>query len=155
STPFPGLEEPTFHKMSLEGLKAWGNKQNTILTYLEAGSSFDTELPLYRSFTLGGFQRMSGFNNDQLSGNHEALLRLTYIRSFAKALPFNITGYFIGSSIETGNVWEEADDISPEDMKLSGSIFSGIKTPLGPIYIGYGIRSLEKGIFYFYLGPVF
>ena len=155
STPFPGLEEQEFHKLLLKGLGAWSNKHNTILAYLEAGSSFDTELPLYRSFTLGGFQRISGLNLDELIGNYEGLFRITYIRSFAKTLPFSITGYFIGSSIETGNVWEEVDNISLEDMKLSGSIFSGIKTPLGPVYIGYGIRSLEKGIFYFYLGPVF
>jgi len=83
------------------------------------------------------------------------LVRLTYIRSFAKALLFNITGYFIGSSLEVGNVWEDADDISLEDINLSGAIFCGVKTPLGPLYIGYGIRSIDKGIFYFYLGPVF
>jgi len=154
-TPFPGLEETEFQMLSVKELLAWTKSQNTILAYMEAGTSFETDLPIYRRFTLGGFQIMSGFNNDQLSGNYEGFVRLTYIRSFAKTLPFNISGYFIGSSLETGNAWERTDDISLEDINLSGSIFCGVKTPLGPMYIGYGIRSLEKGIFYFYLGPVF
>ena len=153
--PFPGLEETEFQMLSVKELLAWTESHNTILAYIEAGTSFDTDLPIYRRFTLGGFQRMSGFNHDQLSGNYEGLVRLTYIRSFAKALLFNITGYFIGSSLEVGNAWEDVDDISLEDINLSGAIFCGVKTPLGPLYIGYGIRSIDKGIFYFYLGPVF
>ncbi|MDD3726279.1 MAG: patatin-like phospholipase family protein [Candidatus Ratteibacteria bacterium] len=154
-SPLPVLEDNEFQQLSIKGLEAWNHSNNTLIAYIEAGTSFDTELPIYRTFYLGGFQRMSGFDHYELTGNHALLFRLSYIRDFEKLLPFNISGYFVGSSIEAGNVWEDTDDISLDEMKLSGSVFTGIKTPLGPIYIGYGIRSPEEGIFYFYLGPVF
>ncbi|MCX8083032.1 MAG: patatin-like phospholipase family protein [bacterium] len=154
-TPFPYLEEEEFQQLSFKGLTVWSNLHNTFSGYIEAQTSLDTELPLYRTFNLGGFQRMSGFDHYELSGNNTLLLRLSYIRDFEKLLPFNISGYFIGASLEAGNAWDDLDDISLEKTRLSGSIFTGIKTLLGPVYIGYGIRSLEKGIFYFYLGPVF
>ncbi|MCM8778165.1 MAG: patatin-like phospholipase family protein [Candidatus Omnitrophica bacterium] len=154
-SPFPYFEEDEFKQLSFRGLTVWNNSNNTFTGYIEAHTSLDTELPMYRTFNLGGFQRMSGFDHYELSGSHTILFRLSYIRDFEKLLPFNISGYFIGSSIETGNAWQDIDDISLEDMQISGSIFAGIKTLLGPVYVGYGIRSLEKGIFYFYLGPVF
>lgn len=154
-SPFPLLEKEEFRQLSFRELNVWNNSNNTFTLYLEAQTSFDTELPMYRIFHLGGFQKMSGFDHYELSGYHTLLFRLSYIRDFEKPLPFNISGYFIGSSLESGNVWNDIDDITLEDMYLSGSIFAGIKTLLGPVYVGYGIRSLEKGIFYFYLGPVF
>lgn len=154
-SPFPFIEDDEFKHLSLKGLGAWSSSNNTLLAYMEAGTSLNTDLPIYRTFHLGGFQRLSGFDHYEISGDQTMLCRLSYIRTFEKPLPFNISGYFIGASLEAGNAWEEIEDIALEDARLSGSVFTGINTLLGPFYIGYGIRSLEKGIFYFYLGPVF
>ncbi len=155
-TTLPGIKaEKDFQQLTLKNSVAWTKLLNTVILSVEASGSMDTELPQYRKFSLGGFHRLSGFRDYEFTGNYSGLLRLTYLRETKIPLPPRGKNLFLGATIEGGQVWEEFTDISPEDLRLSGSIFAAFDTLLGPLYLGYGIRELDEGIIYVYLGPVF
>ncbi len=155
-TTLPGRrEDKEFRQLALKASSAWTKSRNTVLLSMEALSSMDTELPLYRKFSLGGFHRLSGFRDDEFTGNYAGLLKLTYMREIRKPLPPRQKNFFLGASIESGQAWEDFSDVSLEDLRLSGSVFLAFDTLMGPLYLGYGIRKIDEGIIYFYLGPAF
>ena len=49
---------------------------------------------------------------------------------------FSVPAY-LGASLEAGNVWDARSDIG-RDPILAGSIFVGLDSPFGPIFLGYG-----------------
>jgi NTE family protein len=103
-------------------------------------------------FQLGGFLNLSGFNNNALSGRHSAILTGVYYRRFTqlKFLP-----WYIGGSLELGNVWEDRDDISADSAIISGSVFLGADTPIGPFYTGYGYAEGGNSSLFLFLGKAF
>jgi len=152
----PGIDDSNeFRQLTVKTAGALTHGRNTLIASLEGSFSLDDSLPEYRKFSLGGFQRMSGFQYNEITGNYAGLLRLIYMREIPKALPFNINGFFIGGSVEAGDAWKDFSDISLDDMRLSGSVFLALETLFGPLYMGCGIRSLDDGIFYLHLGSVF
>ena len=55
-------------------------------------------------------------------------------------------------SMEYGNVFQTRDEIAFENGRAAGSAFLGLDTPLGPIYVAYGVAEGERGNYYFCLG---
>lgn len=103
-------------------------------------------------FRLGGFLNLSGLDQNSITGNHSALLSATYHRRFPqlKLLP-----WYIGGSIEHGNVWEDRGDMSWNDAITSGSVFLGAETFVGPLYLGYGQAEGGRNAGFFFLGKTF
>jgi len=75
-----------------------------------------------------------------------------YFRRFTqlKLLP-----WYIGGSLEYGNVWEDSSDISWDSGIAAGSLFLGADTPLGPFYLGYGHAEQGRDAAFLYLGKSF
>lgn len=132
------------------GAMSWG--ENTLLAGARIYSTFDNDAPLQNRFELGGLFNLSGYNVDQLTGQQLGLLRMVYMRRISD---FNLLPTYIGLSLESGNVWEDKDDIDFGDSILAGCIFLGIDTFLGPLYLGYGQAESNNNNFYFYLGKTF
>ncbi len=126
--------------------------KNTVLFGFEGGYSFDDAAPVERWFELGGFARLSGLIPDQLSGRHLGLFNLAYHRRINN---FDLLAAYGGFTLEAGNVWNDADDISFSDLRKSGSIFVGAETPLGPVYLAWGYSDSGDSTLYFYLGNPF
>jgi len=103
-------------------------------------------------FRMGGFFNLSGYSQDSISGQHSALLGTTYYRRFTglKYLP-----WYVGGTLEFGNVWEDKSDISWESLIASGSVFLGADTPLGPFYIGYGHAEAGRQSIFMSFGKTF
>lgn len=98
---------------------------------------------------LGGFLNVSGYGERELLGLNSLLLRGVYYRRLgAEGALFSLPAY-VGGSLEAGNVWFERRDMAFGDLRAAGSIFVGVESPLGPVFVGYG-RS-EGGIDQFYL----
>jgi NTE family protein len=120
------------------------------------GGSFNTTIDgtaqVQDRFQLGGFLNLSGFNNDALSGPHSANLAGVYYRRF-KQLKF--LPWYVGGSLELGNVWEDRDDISVDSAILAGSVFLGADTPIGPFYTGYGYAEGGNSSLFLFLGKTF
>jgi NTE family protein len=112
----------------------------------------DGTAAIQNRFRMGGFLDLSGLPQDYLSGAHTAILQAIYYRK-APLIPF--FDWYVGSSLELGNAWESRDDISVGSAILNGSVFLGLDTPLGPLYLGYGLAEGGSNAAFFYLGKTF
>jgi len=127
---------------------SWGD--NTLIGSVSGGSTVDDNAPLEGLFELGGFLRLSGLQQDELSGQSSGLLSLIYMHRLVNVQFFK--GY-AGASLETGNVWQRSEDVSFDNTITAGSLFVGFNTPIGPLYLGYGRTDTQRDSLYIYLGP--
>lgn len=130
---------------------------NTLGAYTMAGFfTVDGELEpegLVPHF-LGGFQKLSGLSENQLFGNVSVLMGGRAYRSFAFDSLFGNEA-FIGGSLEYGGVWLDWDDVDSDDALLHGSLFSGLETPLGPLFLALGFGEGGDVAAHFSLGSRF
>ncbi len=112
----------------------------------------NSDAPFHRLFHLGGFTRLSGFEHDELGGQHAALLAGTFYRRIGHSM---LLPFYAGFSIEYGNVFQERSKIDFSDGIAAGSIFVGLDTIIGPIYLAYGRAEGDRGNFYLFLGRSF
>ena len=134
----------------INGAKSWG--RNTLHAGARFFSTVDNDAPLQDLFQLGGLFNLSGYQQEELTGQHLGLLRLGYMR---KINDFNLMPAYMGVTLEKGNVWQDENDIDFDSLDTAGSLFLGLDTFLGPIYLGYGIAEGDNKSFYFYLGDIF
>jgi NTE family protein len=87
---------------------------------------------------LGGFLNLSGFSERSLFGNQSALGRAVLYRRTGKLDELFSTPFYVGASLEAGNTWHDKNDVRLDSLIYAGSIFAGLKTPLGPVFLGYG-----------------
>ena len=123
-------------------------KRNTLIPALIYNTTLDDEGSLESFFRGGGFLRLSGFQQDQLAGQHFGLLSLVYYRHVND---FPLFPVYLGGSLESGNVWQREGDVF-DDMRIAGSLFSGVDTPLGPLFVAYGLAEDGNDSFYLTLG---
>lgn len=137
--------------LKLSGAQSWGD--NTIITSISYGSTVSGETAITNRFELGGFLNLSGYKVGELSGQHYGLLSLSYLRRIYQSKFFPT---YAGAAFQMGNTWEDKDDIQFGDMISSGSIFVGTDTPIGPLYLGYGVaEGNNDGSAYLFLGNPF
>ena len=107
-------------------------------------------------FTLGGFLSLSGYTRDALAGNYLGLANLVYYRRFNEQsiLPTDLPVY-LGASLEAGNTWFFKEDAALDDLVFAGSLFLGVDSPLGPVYLGVGLGEDGQRALYLQVGQVF
>jgi len=127
---------------------SWGD--NTLIGELAGATTLDDDAPLEGLFRLGGFLRLSGFADQELSGQHLGLAELIYMRRLSDVKFFKA---YLGTSLELGNVWQNSSDVSLDNTILGGSVFLGLDTPIGPLYVAYGRTEMDDQSFYIFLGP--
>lgn len=123
---------------------------HTVIGRLAVAATLDDDAPLEGLFQLGGFLHLSGFNEQELSGQRAGLASLIYMR---RLFNVRLLRTFAGASVELGNVWQDSDAVSFDDTIFAGSIFLGFDTPIGPFYVGYGLADTHDRSAYIYLGP--
>jgi NTE family protein len=104
-------------------------------------------------FPLGGFLRLSGLERGQISGPHAGLTRAVWLRRSGETGGglFDVPLY-LGASLEAGNVWQSRSDISLESMIVNGSVFAGLDTYFGPLFLAAGLAEGGQSSFYLFLG---
>jgi NTE family protein len=113
-----------------------------------------TDVPEF--YRLGGFLRLSGLHTDELIGDDGGLLRLMYYRELSAFSLGSLTQkMYAGLSLETGNVYTNADPVTVKSLRAAGSIFVGANTIVGPAYIGYGYTDGGRNAFYLIIGQKF
>ncbi len=146
-----GAETP-FDQFQLDALsaKTWG--RHTFLFRARYGTTFSGEAPIQSLFRLGGFGDLSGFNENELSGQHFGVLSTSYFRRIGDIALLPV---YAGVSVEIGNAWEDRDRIALSDSLWAGNIFAGVDSPVGPLYLAYGQAEGGFDAFYFFLGRIF
>ena len=116
------------------------------------GTDFNSNLPPYDGFSLGGPLNLSGYQINEFGGRRMAFARVQYYHR-AFALPDLLgSGVYVGASAEAGRI--KGSFVPPSDTgKLySGSIFLGADTFLGPAYLGVGWGQDGRSAIYLLLG---
>ncbi len=138
-------------RLQLELTRADSVGAHTLGLHLRAAASRQGDALLGSAYTLGGFQQLSGLENDQLSGNALLLGRISWAMRLGQA-PVFTRGWFVGASIEAGNTWNRGGDIALGDLRHAGSVFIGADTGLGPLYLGLGRESRGGSVLYLFIG---
>jgi len=139
----------SYDKAEVRFLQPFSFGKNTLLAMVNAGSSLDSDIPFYDEFTLGGLFRLSGYEQDYFRGSHYGLGDIIYMRR-VRSFP----DVYLGVSAECGKMWKGRFESDFDDLRVCGSIFGGMDTPLGPIYVGFGLGEAHSA-FYFLLGNPF
>ncbi len=142
---------------SADWLLARSSGRHTLVFWTSAGTNLDTDTTDVRTrFSLGGFLNLSGISPDSISGNDFAIARLLYYRKVGSGGEgfLNVPAY-LGLSYEVGNVWESRSDASFSGARQNGSLFLGLDTLLGPVYLGAGLGEQGDSAFYLFLGRTF
>ena len=112
-------------------------------------TTLEGDSPYQNLFRLGGFTRLSGLEQNELRGQHAALLSGIFFRRIGD---FSLLSLYAGLSLEYGNVYQDADHIEYDSGIAAGSLFLGLDTLIGPIYIAYGITEGDRQNYYLFLG---
>ena len=107
-------------------------------------------------YQLGGFLNLSGAKVDSLVGPHFGITRLLLYRQIGRGGPgFLDVPVYLGLSLEAGNVWQKRGDASFGGTRKDASVFLGLDTPIGPVYLGTGFEEKGNEMFYLFLGRTF
>ena len=144
-----------YDKLSLGMTKVVSFGEHTLSGSLSLESSLDSSMPAFDRFALGGFLRLSGYQHNQLTGQHAAFGDLVYYKRLG-VLPRGLgSATYLGGSVEAGNAWQNRGDVTPAEMIWAGSVFFGADTVLGPLYLAYGHAQGNTGSVYLVLGQAF
>lgn len=118
----------------------WGLSEGRyhLLLGLRTSSALDNTQAIETEQFLGGFLNLSGYPERALHGDQSALLRSILYRRTGKLDAIFSTPIYIGASLEAGNVWHSKNEVRLDSLIFAGSIFAGLQSPLGPVFLGYG-----------------
>ena len=125
--------------------------KNTLIVAVDYRTTTSGQAPPERRFRAGGLFNLSGFEFNQLSGQHYGRLIGEVRRKFWDT---GIADVYIGTSLEYGNVWESRNEIDFGDGLFAGSLYLGANTGIGPLYLGYGLAEGGTDSFYLYVGAL-
>ncbi len=144
-----------YQSLALNGLRAthWGS--HGLVASASLGSNLKGTSPVDGLFRLGGLFSLSGYRQEELSGEAFAAARLVY----RYWLPRDETSLFglplsVGASLEGGQVWARREDVGGK-LRLGGSLFASADTTLGPVYLAYGFSANKRRTLYLLVGKSF
>lgn len=137
----------------------WGRgtfKRYTVLLGLHATSAqgsdrFESSLAAL-DFT-GGFLYLSGHAENSLFGTQSLVGRALAYRRMGERRIFGVP-FYLGASAEAGNVWGSRSDVDLGSLIYAGSVFGGIDTLLGPLFLGVGHASDGANAWYLTFGSL-
>lgn len=127
----------------------------TLFPYLAGGSTLEDRTGFGNQFTLGGFQRLSGLAERELSGNHYGLGVLQVYRELERRTSRLGMATYLGATAELGGVWADKDDVSSDELLMSGSLYLAVDSFVGPAYLAVGLTEGGESAVYVFIGAVF
>lgn len=133
----------------------WG--PNTLVGWFNVAGAYGGDETPSDNFSIGGFRNLSGLQKEEISGRYMGMIGLEYRRLLNQDGLTKMFGMplYAGLTLETGNVWNQAEDISVNNLLWGGSIFMGADTPFGPLYLGTGYTSGGNTSAFLFLGAQF
>ncbi|HET6552343.1 MAG TPA: patatin-like phospholipase family protein [Dyella sp.] len=130
------------------------NGRYRLLLGVRASSALDNTKFFEAQSFLGGFLNLSGFSERSLYGNQSALARAVLYRRTGTMDAIFSTPIYVGASLEAGNTWHDKNDVRFDSLIYAGSMFLGIQTPLGPLFLGYGYAEGGRNSIYLTFGSL-
>ena len=148
--------DETYNKASFSFVKPLTHGAMTIAPFATAeGRIGDNSLPIYDKVALGGFGRMSGVESGHLQDQYGVNGGLFFYRQMGKLPPGLGTGWYLGGSLELGNVFSDTSEIALDSLLPSASAFIGLETRLGSLYLGSGYTEGFDPSAFLFLGQPF
>ena len=144
-------------QVTLSYLGAYSFGRDTLSFSASGGMTLQAHVTdLNLQFPLGGFLNLSGLRAYSLLGPDFGIARVLYYRQIGRGGP----GYldvptYIGVSLEEGNVWQSRSAASFGNTQKDASVFLGMDTFLGPLYIATGFDDHGHQAYYLFLGRTF
>jgi NTE family protein len=135
------------------GAASWG--RHTLLGSLEYDGALGTDLPVFEQFSLGGLFRLSGYPTGSFVGPYLGLAIASYYYQLGDFGTSIVSGIYAGASLEAGNVWQHRDDAGLDDLLWAGSLYVGLDTFFGPVYVAHGRGEAGQNTWYVFLGRSF
>ncbi len=134
---------------------AWSRGKSTLVAGFDVTTSHRADSVVQAYVPLGGFLRLSGLERGQISGPHAGVARLVFYRRVGTSAGglFELPTYF-GASLEAGNVWQRRDDIGLDDLRMNGSLFLGLDSYFGPVFLAAGLSEAGGSNFYLFIGAL-
>ncbi len=151
-----GTEQPS-DQLTMNYIGAYSFGRDTFQLSASGGMTLQSHVTdINQLFPLGGFLNLSGLRADSLLGPNFGILRALYYRQIGRGGP----GYldvptYLGLSLEMGNVWQTRSAASFSNTQKDASLFLGLDTFLGPVYVATGFDEHGNQAFYLFLGRVF
>src|SRR4029453_4119161 len=121
---------------------AYSVGRHTIEALMTGGRNIGSnDIPVYDQFNLGGFLYLSGLQRQQLKTQDYIFGRLVYRTKLADIPLFE--GGYVGASFGGAPlkplipIWKGQPVEGYLDL-LAGSVYLGLDSPLGPLYVGFG-----------------
>ena len=147
----------SYNRVTLHYLAAhtWDDR-NTVAFAFSGGSLLNRATNLRMEFPLGGFLNLSGLKPYSLYGPHFGVATVSVYREIDRGGP----GYlgvpiYLGMSLEAGNVWQNLSQVRWNTLHKDASVFLGLDTFLGPLYLGSGFDDHGSQSYYLFLGRTF
>jgi NTE family protein len=144
-----------YERLELFFNKAMSFGKNSFVVRLRAGSDFDTGLPFYDDFELGGFLNLSGYRRNELRGQKLGYAALVYYRRLNQSRGLFGMNYYLGASIEAGTTWLDFEPVTFDSLHPAGAVYLGADTFFGPIYLGVAKAEGAGTTAYLQLGRIF
>lgn len=142
-------DDGSFDQIEFEFGKAYTWGRHTLIPTVAYSDTTRGQAPIYAIFRAGGFLNLSGLETNELSGETFALASLVYYR---RMNDIDFLPVYLGGSVEYGNA---TDDLDLDDMKTAGSLFLGMDSFIGPLYLGGGVAQGGNASLYMFLGRPF
>ncbi len=144
-----------YEVLSIDVNRAWTRGAHTVIAGIDMQTSWDANDLVQAYRPLGGFLRLSGLERGEISGPHAGVARLIYYRRVGRSAGgFIDVPVYLGASIEAGNAWPSRDAIDLDSLSTNGSLFLGIDTYLGPMFLAAGIAERGNSNFYLFIGAI-
>ena len=150
----PGLgADHNFDTIEGEFSQTWSRGKSSLQLGLGYATTLSSDNTVQDFFPMGGFLRLSGLERGEISGPHAALARLVYYRRVGDTTgDLFETPIYLGFSAEAGNVWQTREEIGFDTMQINGSVFAGLDSYFGPVYLAAGFAENGQTNFYLFVG---
>ncbi|MGA7823350.1 MAG: patatin-like phospholipase family protein, partial [Steroidobacteraceae bacterium] len=147
----------TSDQVTMSYLGAYSFGRNTLSFSAAGGMTLQSHITdINLLFPLGGFLNLSGLRADSLLGPDFGIARALYYRQIGRGgLGYFDVPTYLGMSLEMGNVWQSRSAASFGNTQKDVSVFLGLDTLLGPLYIATGFDQHGNEAFYLFLGRTF
>ncbi|MFI4890647.1 MAG: patatin-like phospholipase family protein [Steroidobacterales bacterium] len=146
-------------RVTADWLEAFSAGRNTLILWTSAGTTLDGNIGashIQDFYTLGGFLSLSGLAPQALYGPNYAIARAIYFRKVGRGGEgFFDFPVYLGTSFEAGNTWQRRGDIGWGGAHKDFSLFLGLDTLVGPLFIGSGYDQSGNNAFFLFLGRTF
>ena len=132
-------------------MRAWTRGRHSFFGAIEADMSSDDAIPVQSLFRAGGFPRMSGYEYNELLGENFGMVIGGYRY---KLLENSFFPGYLGGTLEYGNVYKSRTDLFSDGI-LNGSVYLGIDSIIGPLYLGMGFAEGGRRIPFLSIGSIF